>query len=498
LPDSRFIAGFVPDTTIFDVPVSWPVVSSVLGNSYFFVIVVTLLSLLLVCVYCIVKYAPLMLNDIRNVTNQELPDTGIMCWMALLFTLPLFFDVGPAMLVAWWFLVFWCYMLGPERRIVYVFIFLVMISGWITHVGAGFVIYPENHLNLQIFSVQHHLSTEGDIHALHDWVRQNPDDAEPMNALAIQAIERSDWHEAVRLLNRCIDLEPGNPRFYNHLAVAFVGEDRPKDALKYLQAAARLQADNMIYHYNMSRVYQSTYNFYEGEKEIALASGIDSKLVRYLLDTENSLGKTRYILEKTPLSRYLARQMRPSKTLSDTSDALWYSMFGLVQRKASVFLGVGLLIAIALMNSIPRDKFSKQCSRCGKVYFSGTYTKTGNPMCLQCAWLDSKAKRQENAVVHHKAAEIRRFKALSVLRLPRMETALPGLGCFLVNRTGMALTRLVVLSACLTAIVTGGDFIVSFMPVHLRMVAAVRICGIIFLAILILRAYRVPPLRYGG
>jgi hypothetical protein len=140
------------------------------------------------------------------------------------------------MLVAWWFLVFWCYMLGPERRIVYVFIFLVMISGWITHVGAGFVIYPENHLNLQIFSVQHHLSTEGDIHALHDWVRQNPDDAEPMNALAIQAIERSDWHEAVRLLNRCIDLEPGNPRFYNHLAVAFVGEDRPKDALKYLQA----------------------------------------------------------------------------------------------------------------------------------------------------------------------------------------------------------------------------------------------------------------------
>lgn len=494
----RFLTGFTPDVTILGTGLSWPVVNAVLGNCYLFVIVVSLLCFVIVGVFCLVKYAPLMLHDIKNITNNELPQAGLVAWMCLVFALPLFFDVGAGILVAWWFLVLWNYLLAPEKRIVYAFIFVVLISGWLTHVAAGFITYPETQLSREMFSVQNRRATQADLDSLASWSRQHPDDAEPLNALALHAIARSEWQEGIRLLEACIDLEPANPRYYNHLAVALMGTGRTKEALKALDYAAKLKPDSVIYYYNMSRIYQSTYNFYESESAIAQASGIDSRLVRQLLDTENKVGRTRLILEKTPVSRYLARQMRPSPVLGEAADALWHWVFGLIPRRASAFLGAGFFVTLLLMSFIPRDKFSKQCARCGKVYYSGTFTKSGSPMCLQCSWLDSKAKKQEVTIVQHKSEDIRSFKAQSFRKLLRLDMVLPGLGCFMAHRTGTALIRLVVLCACLTALAMGGGVIVSFVPVHVNAGLAIRTAAVVVWASLLLRVYRRPPLRFGG
>ncbi|HOS96808.1 MAG TPA: hypothetical protein PLU54_04065 [Deltaproteobacteria bacterium] len=493
-----FITGLLPVTTFRDIPLSWPMVTTFLGNSYFFVLSATFLSLFLAGVYTIIKYAPLMLNDFRIVTNNDLPDSGLIAWIAFIIVIPLFLDAGPMILVLWWFLLFWGYLIPSEKLITYFFVFLVLISGWIAHIGSGFLTYTENQLNRQIFVTEHKLENADDIQAISSWIDHHPADAEPMNALAIFHINKGNFLEAIGLLNKGIDLEPDNARYYNHLAIALLASGKTRDALKAFQTAITLMPGNMVYHYNVSRLYQSTYNFYEAEKAIAAASGIDAEGVRHLLDRENNLGKTRYIFESMPLGRQLSRQMKISDDLRSTADALWSFAFGLVPRKMSLFLGIGCIVAFILLSYIPDEKFTKKCTRCGKLYYSGAHTQTGNPMCLQCSWIDTKAKKQVNSIMQHKTEEIKKYKTFSYRKLLRLEMSLPGLGSFLINRTGMAVTRIALLSASVVAIVTGGHFITSFMPAQAEnLPIMVRAAGVFCLGLLILRAYKMPPVRFG-
>ena len=75
------LSGILPIITLNGVPLSWPVISTILGNSYFFVITATLLFLFLVGVCLIYKYTPQMLNDLRAFTNNDLADKGLIMWM---------------------------------------------------------------------------------------------------------------------------------------------------------------------------------------------------------------------------------------------------------------------------------------------------------------------------------------------------------------------------------------------------------------------------------
>ncbi|HVN71103.1 MAG TPA: tetratricopeptide repeat protein [Desulfomonilia bacterium] len=438
-----------------------------------------------------------MLNDLRNFTNNDMPDKGLILWIVFILLIPLFFNVGPMALILWWILLLWGYLIPSEKWIAYFFVFLILMSSWIAHVGAGFITYTKNQLNTQIFISEHKLGNDLDAAAISSWIVNHPADAEPMNTMALIEINRSDFPEAIKLLNRCIDLEPDNPRFYNHLGLALLGTGKVKESFKAFQNAISLMPDNMLYYYNVSRLYQSSYNFYEGEKAIAAASGLDADGVRRLLDAENAVGRTRYIQEYTPLMRYMARQMKPSDDIRIVADSLWTFTFGVIPRKASIFLAVGCFLLFITLGYIPDDKFTKRCSRCGKLYYSGAMTKTGNPMCLQCHWIDVKAKKQQGNILHHKTEEIRKYKTFSYQKLVRLELMLPGLGSFLTNRTGIALGRIIVLSASLIAIITGGQFIISFIPVDANFTNIMRAIGIISLCALWMKAYKTPPIRYG-
>ena len=491
------LTGIMPIITLNGVPLSWPVISTILGNSYFFVITATLLSLFLTGLCLIYKYTPQMLNDLRAFTNNDLADKGLIVWMIFILLIPLFFDVGPMMLLLWWILFLWGYLIPAEKRIAFFFVFLILMSIWIAHIGAGFITYTENQLNRQIYTTEHKLVNETDAAQIASWIATHPADAEPMNTMALIEINRSNYSEAIRLLNRSIDLDPGNPRFYNHLGLALIGSGKIKEAFKAFQNSIVLLPDNVVYNYNLSRLYQSTYNFYEGEKAIASASGLDADRVRHLLDEENAVGRTRYIQECSPLRLHLARQMKPSKELKSVADALWTFAFGMIPRKASIFLAFACLFVFLMMGYVPDDKFTKRCSRCGKLYYSGARTITGNPMCLQCHWIDVKTKKQQGSILHHKTEEIRKYKTYSYQKLLKLELMLPGLGSFLTNRTSTALIRMSVLSASLVAIITGGQFIISFTPVAIEYTGIIRIIGIISLGLLMIRAYKAPPIRYG-
>jgi tetratricopeptide (TPR) repeat protein len=475
----------------------WPFAATFIGNGYLFVITTTVLTLILIGVCLVVKYTPSMLNDLKTTSNNELPSLALKLWIVLLLAFPVFFDAGPLWFVLWWFFVLWGYLTVMEKRIAYVFISLIFMSSWIAHVGAGFLTYSQTNVNKEIFSIDQNIGSPADGLAVSAWIRNNQADAEPMNTQAIIEIQRKNNQAAMSLLSRSLDLKPDNSRYYNHLGIALAGIGKNNEAIKAFQNAATIDPENVIYHYNLSRIYQANYSFSEAEHSIQKASSIDSEEVRTLLDKEARSKGKKYIFEHVPVMEQISRQMMPSENLSKTADSLWHLAFGIFGRNRVFYIGIGAILIIFLLGHIPEEKFTKRCNRCGNLYYAGTTSKSGYPMCLQCHWIETKPKKQMNSILTNKAEEIREYRATSSSHAWKLEFILPGMGSFIVNKHAKALLRLTVFCACLILIITGCHFLYSFVPSGIEYTGLIRITGIILLGLLYWRAYKSPPLKYG-
>ncbi len=475
----------------------WPLVSTLLGNGYFLVITATILTLCLVGICLLVKYTPNLIHDLGNSTNNEFPALGLKLWLAFILLLPVFFDAGPLWFVLWWFIVFWGYLNKSEKRLAFVFISFIFMSSWMAHIGAGFITYAQTQVNREIFNIEHNIGSTKDSLAIASWIQNNPADAEPLNTKALIELKKGNNTEAVTLLSRSLDLEPDSFRFYNHLGIALAGIERNREAVKAFQNAITLEPDNIVYHYNLSRLYQATYNLFEAERSVRKASSIDPKGVRHFLDNEAAGRHARYITEEVPVTRLLARQMRQSGNLSRAADALWNMAFGIFNRNRAIIISIAAVMMLFLFGHIPEDKFTKRCNRCGNLYYSGTMSKSGYPMCLQCHWIETKAKKQVNTILHNKAEEVKQFRIDNTSNTSKLELIFPGLGSFAGNKTMKGILRMFILSSALILMLTGGQFIYSIVPSGIHLTGPMRIAGICIAALVYWRSYKSPPIRYG-
>ena len=476
---------------------SWPFVSTLLGNAYFIVITATILTFFLLGIGLLVKYTPNLLHDIKNGTNNDLPIVGLKLWMTFILLIPIFFDAGPLWFVLWWFIVLWGYINKAEKRIAFVFISIIFMSSWISHVGAGFTTYAHTQMNRELFNIDHHIGTTKDTLAIASWTQQHPDDAEPLNTKALLEMKKGGHKEAINLLSRSLDLEPNNFRFYNNLGIALAGVERNTEAIKAFGNAIALDPDNIVYHYNLSRLYQITYNLYDAERAIQKASSIDSQKVRHFLDYEDKNQDNRFVLEQVPVTRLLVRQMKQSGDLKDVADSLWYMAFGIFTRSSAIFLSLAAILILFLLSHLPEDKFTKRCNRCGNLFYSGTMSKSGYPMCLQCHWIETKAKKQMTSILHTKAEEIKLYRINNTINTSKLELILPGLGSLAGNKTTTGIVRMFTFSAAFILILTGGQFIHSIIPTGFDLTGFIRLFGILIAALLYWRAYKSPPIRYG-
>lgn len=494
---STLLSGAASISGLTGVLGSWPLVAMLLGNGYLFVILTTILTFVLAGVCLLSKYLPHLYNDLAMGTNNELNPLGIKLWMALIVLLPAFFDTGVLWFVLWWFIVLWGYLNTMEKRLAFVFISLIFFSSWMSLVGAGFLTYSQTNISQEMYAIDHGVGTSRDSITLASWVKNASADAEPMNVQAVSEMKKGNHLAAVNLLSRALDIEPGNSRYYNHLGIALAALKRNHEAANAFENAIILDRNNVVYHYNISRLHQATYNLHEAEQSIRKASRIDSARVRSFLDQEELAQDNGFILEHVPLTRYLARQMKPSEQLTTVADALWRSVLGLFTRSKAMYVSLAVLLIIFLLGHIPEERFTKRCHRCGNLYYSGKATEAGYPTCLQCHWLETKSKKQISSILAGKAEEIRQYRIYAASRTQKLDLMLPGMGSFWANKTLRGLVRLSIFSASVVLIITGGGIISSFIPPGFDISWYLRAAGVIALGLLYLRCYRSPSLRYG-
>jgi len=496
--DVAFLSSGKLISSFKELPVVWPLTATVLGDVYLLLLASVILACFLIGICLTFKYIPYLLTDFRNASSGEIPELALKLWLAFLVVFPILLDAGPLWYVLWWFILFWGYTNRAERHFAVVFVVLVMLSGWIAHVGGGLVTITKANASKEIFLAEHGFESARDIEVLSSWVRTHAGDAEPMNALAMAEIKRKNFTEAVTLLNQTSNIEPTNARFYNHMGIALAGIGKYKEALTAFTNAAAIDSKSVIYLYNISKVYLATYNIYEAEQAINRASAIDPERTSALLSQEQKDKKVRFIMEAVPTVKLLARQMRPSEELRAAADELWYIPFGILKRGHAVWLGLAALILLYLLGHVPSEKYTKICDRCGNSFYVGTTSKQGHPMCLQCNWLDVKSKKHVNTILQHKLEEIKAYRIANRQRTSKMELILPGLGSLIANRTSRGIGWLFILSAALIMAVTGGGFMHVFFPTDLDIRIYVRLAGLAIIGLMYWRAYKSPPIRLGA
>jgi hypothetical protein len=204
-----------------------------------------------------------------------------------------------------------------------------------------------------------------------------------------------------------------------------------------------------------------------------------------------------YVFKNADLQTMFKRQLVDSIRGEHASGELWHAGFGVFRPEWAFFAGIASLGLFLFAGFIPRDRFTRKCSRCGNTYYVGTSTEKGYPICLQCSLIETKSKKQHAIIVQHKLMEIKHFGTINQKKTAKLELILPGLGSMLVNRTLRAVMLFLVFSLGILLIATGGVFIHSFVPSAWDYRLYLRILGALMLAVLYLLVLRIPPIKKG-
>jgi tetratricopeptide (TPR) repeat protein len=472
----------------------WPDAAALTGNLYFLLLASTVLTFFLIGLSITIKYSAYLLNDFKTISDSSVPDIAIKLWFAMILTLPLFLNAGPLWFTIWWVVIFNGYINMAEKKLVAFLFILFMVSGLLSGIGGKLITYASTQANKEIFLVEENMEAQEDIAYLSTWVNKYEDDSDPANALAISKIRKGEYEDAISLLTRCIKNDPDNPIYYNTMGIVLAAQQKTNEAVTAFENASNLKPREVVYYFNLSRAYLDVFNLFEADKQVEKMTEIDPREASRLLSRNTY---PMYVYKKEPLKDMFRRQMRPSTEASLAADELWNSAIGLLKPSWAPWAGIIMLICFLFLGYIPKDKFTKKCSKCGNHFYVGAMTQKGYPLCLQCNLIETRSKKQHNIVVHHKLQEIKNFGILNRRRTTRFEMFLPGLGSLIANRTIRAVAMLFIFSFAITLAISGGMFMYSFMPSGSHYTLYFRLTGIVALVMLYLIAFRYPPVKRG-
>ena len=120
------------------------------------------------------------------------------------------------------------------------------------------VAFRTTHPNLVVQTDQQHSEQDsmGQISALMERLRENPEDVNTLSRLAISFSQMEAWERAASFWQRVLDQEPTNMRALQGMAMAAFRMQNFETAVTYLQKALEQEPQSFRTHYNLAIVYK--------------------------------------------------------------------------------------------------------------------------------------------------------------------------------------------------------------------------------------------------
>ncbi|MFO7716995.1 MAG: tetratricopeptide repeat protein [Thermodesulfobacteriota bacterium] len=120
------------------------------------------------------------------------------------------------------------------------------------------VVFRTAHPDLVVQTDHQHSEQDamGDVSALMEQLRENPEDVNILSRLAISFSQMEAWERAASFWQRVLDQEPNNMRALQGMAMASFRMQDFETAVTYLQKALEQEPDSFRTHYNLAIVYK--------------------------------------------------------------------------------------------------------------------------------------------------------------------------------------------------------------------------------------------------
>jgi tetratricopeptide (TPR) repeat protein len=237
-------------------------------------------SFLVLCTLLLVRYVPLLVHSLHELSTNMLIKPAVWTLVISLLLAPLFIGLSVGFGILWALCLVWLYMTRGERIVVAgMVVVFSLASFWMPMAMSWFVADQSNELMLLSRIVR------GDAAASDAVRRMEAQGGYDKNgtvllALAIHKRREGDYSDALERYQRLRKMEPDRPMILNNIGNLYFLMKQYNEAVAYYKQATIKNPRDAVSHYNLSLVYREMLLFEDAEKEYNAAQKINLPLIQ--------------------------------------------------------------------------------------------------------------------------------------------------------------------------------------------------------------------------
>ncbi len=343
-------------------------------NTVVMVETVASVLLTLIVILLLLKLFSLVNHDMKHIFPLQLPSYLVYFLILLLFSI-VYFSLGFVAVKLLIILLVWRYISSSERSII---IALLFVSLAIPAATKGL----SRHMSLvsgpyyDMLTVNSGLNLGDKVKAIHNQLKQKPDDHLALFSLALaqQSVQKNN--DAKLVLERAINANPDFEKSLINLGNIYSSQNQPLAAIEQFKKVIDLNPNNFLAHYNLGKAYYSETRLDEGNQALRVAKNINAKRFQEYEEVYQKYNLSGLHLFNTHLNwpdvkKVLSRLPYDQLPRQDFSKAL--------------LVLATLLILIPLSGYTRKRSHAIRCEKCGLITCARCDKKVlTTQLCLQC------------------------------------------------------------------------------------------------------------------
>jgi len=354
-------------------------------NIYLYLIGVILFTIFFSILSFFLRHLSQIHHQVKELLPKAIPPSSQAIIATLLLVSPLFWRIGPSLLLPLFIIITWFFLTKKERRLLSLLLLLLIALPFILNWSRSLleVLEPKNPIHL-LATAQKSGWDERLAKDLQETLLLYPNDPYLLLSLGLIEKKRGNFSLARENYKKALLLKESQALIHNNLGNIYFAQGKWDSALGEYNLALKLQPNSAKTHYNLGQAYLKQLCFSKATRELELALRLDFDLIQFyslrsrdhynrvVIDEKIGAKKLWMRILKEGKGEKIQKGLLPRVTRLDFPASFGYSFF--------LFL---LLFTLQIF--VRKSTPSLICPACGRV-FCPRCRLTANPdFCRRCA-----------------------------------------------------------------------------------------------------------------
>jgi tetratricopeptide (TPR) repeat protein len=397
-------------------------------NLFFIVANAAMMAFMVTAVVLLIRYAPLFFLEIRRNLSQELDrllDSSLKIFLSFL---PLFLRLDLVWAILFWLVLIWGYVNRPERRFIVAFLIVIVYVPFFLRTSAALLDDPVSEVIMDLHQANHGEPDRAASGRLRAWLVFHPDDSETLFSLGLVEKRNGQYLAAEEDYKRAIQHDKGMAGAWSNLGNVYLARRQGETAIAAYDQAVRLDPDNWISYYNLSRAYsQESFLSFRIEGAMKKARQLDPGR----FDAQTAIDSSNY--NRLVVDETLSPGRLWSRFLSEFAgrEGTLFRLFKAWFEKIPSRLPMAPIVLLVFLTGMSRycrtRRFLTRCPVCGTSTYRFYLGASDHEfICFNCYRIFVQAERLHPRITEKKSIQAREFRMENYRTSRLLSFFLPG------------------------------------------------------------------------